>query len=134
VGSLIDSGIFVAAERGRIDLEAVMAEAPLADEPVALAAVTASELLHGVHRADPARRAAREASVEAVLAQFPVVAFDLAVARTYGRLVAERAAQGRPIAPHDLMIAATALTIGYRVITRDARSFPTVAGLDVWVR
>jgi predicted nucleic acid-binding protein len=54
--------------------------------------------------------------------------------RTYARLIAERATQGRPVAPHDLMIAATALTSGESVLTRDARSFPTVTGLQVIVR
>jgi predicted nucleic acid-binding protein len=48
--------------------------------------------------------------------------------------MAERGSQGRPIAPHDLVIAATALTLGLRLLTRDARSFPTVTGLDVLLR
>ena len=132
MGVLIDSTIFVAAERGKLDLDQVLAE--FGEEPVALSAVTAAELLHGVHRADPAHRARREAQVERVLARFPIKPLDLPTARTYGRLIAERAAAGRPIAPHDLMIAATALTVGFRILTRDARSFPTVQGLDVRIR
>jgi hypothetical protein len=41
------------------------------DEEVGIAAITASELLHGVHRATPEHRTRREAFVEAVLAAFP---------------------------------------------------------------
>ncbi len=40
-------------------------------EEVGIAAITASELLHGVHRATPKHRVRREAFVEGVLAAFP---------------------------------------------------------------
>ena len=132
MGLLIDSTIFIAAERGRLDFERLSAE--FANEAVELSAVTAAELLHGVYRADANHRPQREAMVEAVLARFPVRPFDLPVSRTYARLMAERAAQGRPIAPHDLIIAATAMTHGLRLVTRDARSFPTISALDVLLR
>lgn len=133
MGSLIDSGIFIAAERNRIDLDGLVAEFP--GEPIVIAAVTAAELLHGVHRAnDPVRQAARSAAVERVLNRFRVVEFDLPVARVYAQLVAERAAAGRPLASDDLMVAATALVRGYRIITRDAKSFPQIPGLDVVLR
>lgn len=133
MGSLIDSGIFIAAERRQIDLDDVLRGLPQ-DEDVAIAAITASELLHGVLRADPARRPAREALVERWLSLFPVLPFDLTVARTYAKLSVDRVRQGKPVQPQDLMIAATALTHGFRVVTRDLRSFPTIAGLDVLMR
>ena len=132
MGSLIDTGVFIAAERGKLDLAAVLAE--VADEPTAISAVTAAELLDGVNRADAARRGKREQIVEDILSRFPVIAFDLPVARVYAALLTARARLGRPLAPHDLMIAATALSLGYRVVTRDKRSFPEIAGLDVLLR
>ena len=132
MGLLIDSSIFIAAERGKLDFDQLLAE--FANEPVELSVVTAAELLHGVERADANRRPQRAAMVEGILARFPLRAVDLPVSRTYARLMAERGAQGRPIAPHDLMIAATAVTLGLRLLTRDARSFPTIGGLDVLVR
>lgn len=133
MGSLIDSGIFIAAERKRIDLDAMVAE--FSDEPVMISVVTAGELLHDVHRAnEPARRAARSEAVERVLRRFHVIPFDLPIARLYAELVAQRAAAGRPMASHDLMIAAAALARGYRVITRDAKSFPQITGLEVVLR
>jgi predicted nucleic acid-binding protein len=129
VAVLIDSSVFIAAERRALDFDRLLND--LADEPVALSVVTAAELLHGVHRADAAHRPAREAYVAGIFARFPVKPLDLPIAGTYARLIAELASQGRPIAPHDLMIAATALTEGSRVVTRDARSFPTIEGLGV---
>lgn len=129
MGILIDSSIIIAAERGQLDLRRALAE--FGTERVALSSVTAAELLHGVYRADAAHRARREAFVSAVITDFEVVPFGLPVARTYARLIAERSTAGRPIAPHDLIIAATALTMNSRIVTRDLRSFPTISGLDV---
>jgi predicted nucleic acid-binding protein len=132
MGSLIDSSIFVAIERGRADLEGKLSA--LADE-VLLSAITASEILHGVHRATSAlRRAKREATVEATLAAFPVLPFDLECARHHARVAADLAAQGASVGDHDLLIAATALAYRHRVVTLDVRSFPRIPGLevDVW--
>jgi predicted nucleic acid-binding protein len=42
----------------------------------------------------------------------------------------ELAANGTAVDPHDLIIAATALTKGYIVTTRDERSFPKIPGLS----
>jgi predicted nucleic acid-binding protein len=132
VGLLIDSSIFIAAERQKLDFDRLLAE--FGNEPAELSVVTAAELLHGVERADPNRRAQRQSAVEGIITRFPIRPVDLPVGRTYARLMAERGSQGRPIAPHDLMIAATAVTLGLRLLTRDARSFPTVTGLDVLLR
>ena len=130
MGSVIDSSIFIAAERGRLDLDRVLREHP--DEPVALAAITASELLHGLHRAaTPAQRRRREAFVESLLSELPVVSFDLVTARIHASLWAELAGKGTPIGAHDLLIAATAIALGYSVATRDQRSFGRIPGVKV---
>jgi tRNA(fMet)-specific endonuclease VapC len=107
-------------------------ETTVGDEPVAIAAITASELLHGVHRAkDRSQPARRETFVERLLAGLPLVPFDLVVARVHARLSAELATAGTPVGAHDLLIAATALAVGYDVATRDERSFPRVPGVNV---
>lgn len=127
---LIDSSIFIALERRGQPLGALAGAAP--DEPVALASITASELLAGVHRADsPRRRLQREAFVEAILELVPVVPFDLRVARTHAQLWTQLAAAGRPVGAHDLLIAATALAHSYAVLTESLRDFQRVSGLEV---
>ncbi len=129
MGALIDSSVLIAAERGTLDVESTLGGF---DDDLALAAVTASELLHGVQRArDEATRARREAYVEALLAAFPVIAFDLVAARLHARLSARMATSGQPLGAHDLMIAATALARGLDVVTRDERSFPRIPELSV---
>jgi tRNA(fMet)-specific endonuclease VapC len=130
LGVVIDSSVFIASERGTFDLPAKLAQR--AGEEAALSAITASELLHGVHRATQATvRARREAFVERVLANLVVLPFDEVAARVHARLWATLAAKRTNIGPHDLLIAATAVGRGWSVATRDARSFPKVPGLKV---
>ena len=105
--------------------------AQYAEDDFAISAITASELLHGVHRAtNPAQRRRREAFVEGLLARLPIISFDAVAARIHARLSAELAADGTAVGSHDLIIAATALTKGYIVTTRDERSFPRIPGLS----
>jgi predicted nucleic acid-binding protein len=130
MGTLIDSSVLLAAERAHVDLDHLLGDH--GDEQVAIAAITASELLHGVHRAaTPAQRARREAFVETLLSLLPVVPFDLLVARTHARLWAQLATKGTVIGAHDLVIAATALSLDYAVATHDRRSFPKIPGVRI---
>lgn len=129
MGILIDSSVLIAWERDRLNLQSKLADC--AEEDFAISAITASELLHGVHRAaNPAQRRRREAFVEGLLARLPVISFDAVAARIHARLSAELATNGTAVGPHDLIIAATALTKGYVVTTSDERSFPRIPGLS----
>ena len=133
MGTLIDTSVLIAAERGELDLDALLAAH--GDDAVAISAVTASELMHGIHRAKTAvGRARTEVLVERLIGLMPVIPFDLDVARVHARLSAELAAKGTPVGAHDLMIAATAVAQGYVVATRDKRSFPKIKGLalQIW--
>jgi predicted nucleic acid-binding protein len=127
---LIDTSVIVAIERGRLD-PAVLREED-EDEPIAIAATTASELLHGVHRLKGAvARTRAERFVERLLDAIPVVPFDIDVARVHARLDAELSASGASVGAADLMIAATAVWLDYRLATRDLRGFPKIEGLDI---
>lgn len=130
MGALIDSSVLIAAERGDLDLESIITDYSEVD--FAISAITASEILHGIHRADrPDRRARREAFVETLLARLPTIPFDLIAARAHARLWAHLAARGVAIGAHDLLIAATAIGRGLDVVTRDERSFSRIEGLSV---
>jgi len=132
VGILIDSSVFIAAARGRLSLaEHVPGQE---QEPLAISALTASELLHGVHRAaDPQRRIQRERFVEGVLARFPVVEFGLEAARVHARLWADLLARGEAVGAHDLIIGATAIAMEFQVATVNARDFQRIPGLRVQI-
>ncbi len=132
MGALIDSSVLIAAERGKLDLQAALTTH--GDEPVGIAAITASELLHGVQRAaTPAQRQRREAFVERLLDALPIHSFDLVTARVHASLWAGLAARGASVGAHDLLIAATAIAAGYAVVTSDRRSFERIPGLEVVV-
>ncbi len=130
MGTLIDTSVLIGAERDGLSLAALVER--YGEEDVAISAVTASELLHGVHRVKSGAKASRaEAFVEGLLTLVPVVAFDLAEARAHARLSAELRAKGIAVGAHDLLIAATAVANDMRVATADLRSFPKIKGLDV---
>jgi tRNA(fMet)-specific endonuclease VapC len=130
MGLILDTSVLIAAERARLDLPRFFAAH--AEEPFALAAITASELLHGVERAEPGhRRRERGAFVEAVLAELDLVDFDLPVARRHASLWVELERLGRRIGPHNLQIAATALHLNYGLVTLNPAEFRQVPGLRV---
>jgi tRNA(fMet)-specific endonuclease VapC len=130
MGTLIDTSVLVAAQRNEIDLSRTAASQP--DEPVAIPAICAAELLHGPYRLSHAvARSRAEHRVEHLIASFPVIAFDLDMARVHAQLGAELAEKGTQVGAHDLMIAATAVWLDYRIATRDLRSFPKIRGLDI---
>jgi len=126
---ILDTTALVRAERGGTRLEQLLDD----DDDVAIAAITAAELLVGVELATAAHRRAREAFVGDVLATIPIEEYDLEVARAHARLLAHVRRTGRPRGAHDLIIAATAAATGRTVVTSDASGFdqlPDVAMLD----
>jgi predicted nucleic acid-binding protein len=131
MGAVIDTSVLIAIERGKLQSDVFR---KIDTETLTIAAITASELLHGVHRAQTdAIRARREAMVEAILDRMPVLPFDLHVARSHARLSASLAQKGIPIGHYDALIAATALAHGYHVMSTDSRSFPHVPGLQLTI-
>jgi tRNA(fMet)-specific endonuclease VapC len=127
---LIDSSLFVAFERSGDAPAALLAR--LGDQKVAVAAITASEFLHGVHRADSAlRRGRRERFVETILRAIPVLPFTLEVARIHSRLWADLQMRGEMIGANDLLIAATALTHDMTVATLNQRHFGRIPDLQL---
>lgn len=130
MGILIDASVLIGYERGSTVMEERLIGRE--DEEFFLSVVTASELLHGVHRArGPDVRARRSAFVEAVLSRFPLLAVDLPTARTHAQLWAELASAGKMIGPHDLWIAAACIAHGLTLVTQNVREFARVPGLTI---
>ncbi len=129
MGLIVDTGVFIRAERRA----SAQGEPPWdAYGEVFISAITVSELLVGVHRADTAgRRARRLAFVEAVLDSCSVLDFTVEVARVHAELMAALLAEGRMIGAHDLIIAATGVAHGCAVLTTNVAGFERVPGLTV---
>ncbi len=128
MGVILDTSMLIAAERRAIRFESLLEK--LANEPVAMAAITASELLHGYHRAtEPAVRARRGAFVDVLLDLIPVLPFGLPEARRHASLWADLSRTGAVIGPHDLLVGATAIAHGRAVATLNRREFARIPGL-----
>ncbi|HSS03576.1 MAG TPA: PIN domain-containing protein [Solirubrobacterales bacterium] len=124
---LIDTSVLVNAERRGQSLDQA-----IGDQDRAISVITASELLHGVHRANTgAVRARRSAFVEHMISAIEPLTITTAVARAHAGIWAELENDGNLIGAHDLWIAATALSHGMAVATANPRDFERVPGLNV---
>lgn len=126
---ILDTTVLVSAERRGDSLDGVID----AGDDVAVAAVTAAELLVGVEQADQRRRRDRERWVLTVLDEIPVEDYDISVARSHAQLLAHVRRSGRPRGAHDLIIAATARSCGRTVVTTDPRGFDDLPGIAIRV-
>jgi len=130
MGLILDTSLLIADERGKFDMAGFLGQYP-EDQPQ-IASITASELLHGVERAnDQNQRERRRKYVEGILGAILTLPFDLAQARTHARIWAELVSQGQVIGAHDLLIAAAGLALNHRVATLNVKEFVRVNGLSV---
>jgi tRNA(fMet)-specific endonuclease VapC len=124
---ILDTTVLIAAERGGKAVDDLVGD----DDDVAIAAVTAAELLVGVEMADTQQRQARSALVGEVLAVVPIEDYDLEVARVHAWLLAHDLRRGTPRGAHDLIIAATAAARHREVVTADPAGFADLPGVTI---
>jgi tRNA(fMet)-specific endonuclease VapC len=124
---ILDTTVLIAAERSTAALEDVIHD----QDDVAMAAITAAELLVGVHLADRHRTSARRTFVDELLSSVPVEAYDLDTARVHAELLVHARKQGRTRGAHDLLIAATARARARAVVTADAAGFEDLPGVEL---
>jgi tRNA(fMet)-specific endonuclease VapC len=130
MGLILDTSVLIADERGKFDMPGFLRQFP-AVQPI-IAAITASELLHGVERAgDAARKARRQRHVEQILASVFVQPFDLVQARCHARAWADLETRGLMIGAHDLQIATASLALAHDLATLNAKEFQHIPGLRV---
>jgi len=130
MGVIFDTSVLVGLERVSSRLDQFIRGRE--EEAFGISAITVSELLHGVHRADSKkRRMIREAFVEKIIEAFPVFPFDLNAARIYARIWATLAKKGRIVGAHDLIIAATCISLGFSLATLDRRDYGVIEGLNI---
>ena len=94
---------------------------------VFITTITQAEVLFGIESMPAGKRRANlSAEVEKMFVEDfpgPILPFDEGGARMYAKIVRQRDAVGRPIAPLDAMIAAIARARGAAVATRNTRDF-----------
>jgi tRNA(fMet)-specific endonuclease VapC len=134
MGLILDSSALIAAERKGGNARQVLSEIAgrTAGEDVALSVVTLIELAHGAARADtPERKTMRRQFLQELTVALPVHPVTVPVALRAGQIDGESTAKGVRIALSDLLIAVTALELGYRVATANVRHFQMVPGLEI---
>jgi tRNA(fMet)-specific endonuclease VapC len=99
-------------------------------DPVLTSVVVAGEIRYGLSRLPPGKkRRDLEARAQSILAPLAVESVTESIADAYGRLKASLESQGLTFDDNDLWIAATALTLGFLVVSRD-QIFSQVPGLQ----
>lgn len=124
---ILDTPVLIDAERSGRRLNRLIAD----EDDVAIAAITAAELLVGVELADDARRPKRSSFVRSVLDTLPIEDYDVQVAHAHARLLAHVRRTGRPRNAHDLVIAATAVARDRLVVSTDSSAFADLPGVSV---
>ena len=128
MGVIFDTSVLIALERGVLDPDRLVQGRE--QEPFGISVISAAELLHGVHRADTQKRRIKRSSyVEKVLELYAIYPFELGAARIYAEVWATLQRKGVRIGAHDLMIAATAISLGWTVATLDLRDYRKIDGL-----
>jgi tRNA(fMet)-specific endonuclease VapC len=99
-----------------------------------LCSVVKEELFFGAHRYE--NRDQRLSILRELFARHASVPFDDAAAEESGRLRHDLEERGQVIGPHDLQIAAIALTRGWTLVTGNADEFSRIStlSLDDWTK
>lgn len=129
MGRLIDTSIFIESEKGRIDLDVNIDQRR--GEDFFMSVITASELLHRIHRASPRYRESRSNAIETWIARFPLIDIDLPIAREHAKIHSDLRSMGQNIGAHDLWLAATCIERGLKIVTANVKEFGRIANLEV---
>ena len=129
---LIDTDILVYSLKGHSQVMEHLRKTATA--PKAVSVISYGELLYGARKS--ARTDENLARVRRLGEVLPVIEVSPAIMEAFGSLKARLEQDGRRLDDFDLVIAATAITIGYRLVTNNERHFARIDGLHLenWVK
>lgn len=134
MGLILDSSVVIAAER-RGDTPAQLVQQVIGvagNQEAALSSIGLTELVHGIYRANSAQTQLRRRSfVEELRTGLTVYPYTAETAMLAGKIDGEQTAQGVIVPFVDLLIGATALSLGFAVLTVNLRHFKQIPGLNV---
>lgn len=131
---MVDSSVVIAAERRGDNVTRMLKQilAATGDQRVVLSSVGLTELVHGIFRAQSATaRNRRDSFIRELLNDLEIHPFTKETAQLAGRIDGEQQSRGITIPFGDLLIGATALEIGYSLLTINLRHFRLIPNLDV---
>jgi len=125
---LLDKAVWVALLRDRDEgVRSSLAAKPRAS--AALCSVVLYELMHGA--LESARPEENAAAIQNLASKHDVLPFDSRAAQQAAAVRASLERTGQCIGLHDVMIAATALSLGATLVTHNVREFSRVPGLNI---
>jgi tRNA(fMet)-specific endonuclease VapC len=95
---------------------------------IGISSITASELAFGVAKSGSAKN---RIALEKFLLPLQIADYDAEAAMIYGEIRATLEAQGKPIGPLDMLIAAHAMSLRAVLVTNNEREFKRVSQLKV---
>jgi predicted nucleic acid-binding protein len=134
MGLVLDTSIPIASDRRKENLASLMGRIVFAFGKIDLALSTVSvvEFTHGIYRANSPQEAHRRIFYsDELVRNIQIVPVSLEIAQLAGRIEGEQAARGISIGFEDLLIGATALHLGYDVLTLNLRHFQLIPGLTL---
>ncbi len=134
MGLIFDSSVVIDAERRGETVERLIERIihSTGDQEAALSTVGLTEIVHGIYRSStPQIRSHREEFLNELLADLTIYPYTQETALLAGRLDGEQQARGVTIPFADLLIGATALLLGYSILTINPRHFRLIPGLSV---
>ena len=127
---LVDSDVVADYLNGRV--EAVDLLGQLAPDGLAISIVTFAEVYEGIYHGRDVGRF--EATFQRFLTGVNVLGINKTIARRFARIRGALRAQGQPIAPSDVFIAATALHYDLILVTRNRRHYERISDLKLYQR
>jgi tRNA(fMet)-specific endonuclease VapC len=134
MGLILDSTVVIAAERRGDTVEKLIEQvlAVAGDQEAALTSVGLTELIHGVYRAQAGEvRLRRQPFIDELIRDLAVYPYTKETAILAGRIDGEQQALGVTVPLGGLLIGATALSLGFSVLTVNLRHFRLIPHLDV---
>jgi predicted nucleic acid-binding protein len=134
VGLILDTSVIVRAERRGKSVAEILAQIreTHGETEVGISVVTIAELTHGVERSKlDAQRQRSQAFVDDVLATLNIHPVTAEIAQRVGIISGQEAQRGITLPFEDLLIGATALQLGFELVTHNARHFEMIPNLVV---
>ena len=134
MGLILDSSVVIAAERRGENVTQMRKQivAVAGDQRAVLSSIGLTELVHGIYRAQSAAALSRRDSfVRELLSVVEVYPYTKETAMLAGKIDGEQQGRGITIPFSDLLIGATALEVGYSLLTVNARHFRLIPSLAV---
>lgn len=134
MGIVLDSTVLIAAERAgqnpRDAIEQLLRI--LGDTEAVVSVISIIELAHAIDRANSVeRQIARQRFVNELVNEISIEPITIPIALRAGRIDGTLRSKGQSVSLADLLIGATALELGYSVVTHNLRHFERIPSLEV---